>query len=814
MSAKHVRLKVACWNLGGQPLEKVNNACPEGDVLLVREIARREPGWQTDECEQCVWTSFQHRGQWRGTAVGISTDIFDSVIARRQSSRGCALIVRLKNLGRYVFASVHAHTGVTGDVYEAAMQEVGQMLDNKWRHLPCVVGIDVNEEAQWFEDGDSRFGARPYMGSANFQAATESLTTRGLEPVPPKSEQRNDPTHFPRDPLRQGRQIDMILARQVRIDHVEIEPERRKAIGSDHALLLADIYLGKKERSNQWGPDSRPRWLNKEVPETIIVDWDDVANLARLCTGPRTSERYRDDDEVKTTFALARATMDPGDWKAAHKARKAARNKWCVDRRARILKGDWKAYREHKRDKNRRPGWWGRLIEEKSTEEITNEVYEHLAAKLQGPQTEDWNAEIEMCLADLPDDGGWLDFTKEEVSETIGEMNANKSVGPDAIGVDLLKYIIVHDTLGDEFTDLVNYTVRTTQTPGEWDTSLLALLAKVETPMKAKDLRPISMSSNAQKCINKLVMKRVFPHVRRPSSASCCGRGRQTADLIGGMTRLRDTVREWKLPMLCAKLDVKGASDQIKRKAAKQLVVDRTRNQLLNTEVRWMIRQLGTNRLCGAVPGGLRVEVECTQGIKQGAPESAEMFGLLMADKIEDMVESKRWRAIPTTWGDVPLNLLFYQDDVFVWDEKVEQLETRIQLIAETLQGLGLELAEDKTQVIASPNYIGRRTLKVNGSEVMVQPRTTAIRVVGVNFNFFDSPSQQARDLLSKAKAAAAHHADLLSEDGPWEDKNQLMPNFGLWKHKLVCRGSALGSRRAFPWQIEFNVRRFVELSG
>ena len=131
MCEKHVRLRVASWNLGGQSLEKVNNACPEGDFRFVQEIARREPGWKTDDDDRCVWTSFQHRGQWRGTAIGIATDLFDCIVDRRTSGRGCEVVAKIKNLGRIVLASVHAPTGVTADVYGAAIHEVGKMFDNK-----------------------------------------------------------------------------------------------------------------------------------------------------------------------------------------------------------------------------------------------------------------------------------------------------------------------------------------------------------------------------------------------------------------------------------------------------------------------------------------------------------------------------------------------------------------------------------------------------------------------------------------------------------------------------------------------------------
>ena len=142
-------------------------------------------------------------------------------------------MARLKKLGRVILASVHAHIGTTNDVYAAAMKQVGDMFGDKWRHLPwrhlpCIIGIDVNEEVAWIEDDNATHGVTTYLGNMNFQASVESLTVHGSSPVPPCEQQRHDATHFPRDPTRSGRQIDMIYTRQVRCDPLQIDAERRR----------------------------------------------------------------------------------------------------------------------------------------------------------------------------------------------------------------------------------------------------------------------------------------------------------------------------------------------------------------------------------------------------------------------------------------------------------------------------------------------------------------------------------------------------------------------------------------------------------
>ena len=80
-----------------------------------------------------------------------------------------------------------------------------------------------------------------------------------------------------------------------------------------------------------------------------------------------------------------------------------------------------------------------------------------------------------------------------------------------------------------------------------WMHRLLALIPKVECP--------------------------TGPSMRKPSWISACGKNRQAADLLAVATRIRDVTREWRLPLLVAKLDVRGAFDRrVVRKSVASLL--------------------------------------------------------------------------------------------------------------------------------------------------------------------------------------------------------------------------------------------------
>ncbi|CAE7244711.1 pol [Symbiodinium sp. CCMP2592] len=539
--------------------------------------------------------------------------------------------------------------------------------------------------------------------------------------------------------LMSGRQIDAILTRSAKTDRVCIDAERRKTINTDHAALILTCHF--KKRARQWGTDSRPRWVQGEL-DCDLLEWDDILHAAKSMTRPSASSKYQDPEHVTAALRRARKDGDKTAWKAAYKQRRLARRYWQQERRSRALAGDWTAYRAVKREKVRRTGWWGKLLAGKSDEQLTAEVQQHLHGKLYDDTVEDWNGQLQQHLDDIPCPTTWKPYTAEEVAMAIASMRAKSSVGPDLVGVDLLRKIMIDETLSQQLIDILNFHAYTLSVPEIWDVSLLALLAKIDWPEQPRDLRPIAMSS---------------------------------ALTLLDATRLRDNTKEWRLPILMAKLDVRGAFDRVKREAAVDLLKKRTLNMNVDVETRWLIRQLGENKLQGLVPGGGAVEILCNSGIKQGAPESAELFGLLMGDVLDELLGRDEWRKIKIPWGDADVVLAFYQDDVFVWDECAGSLSRRIELIAKQLRVLGLELAEDKTMIISSRYYKGPRSIRVGDNTVEIQGEDVRIRVLGVNFAFGDPPGQQARDLLGRATSAALFHADILGEEGKWEDKSQMM---------------------------------------
>ena len=578
--------------------------------------------------------------------VGIAKDKFDSVVFKKSTDRGIWLVVRIVGLGRFILGSLHAHTGVTNSVYQSAIHEFIAACPKKFRHLPLLCGVDANEVPTWLIDEAQNVEVGDC--SANLNALLHDCLQQGVAPAPPKAEHRLTWTHYPRDESRNGRHIDMMFKRQVHITPLSVDAERRHCIGSDHALLSGDLWIAGGPTCSRWKHDSRARWVTCSLPDGVIVDEEDLTKLAKSYTKPRSSQAFRDDDETREAIALAKSTRLSNDWKHVHRLRQQKRKSWKRQRLSRVLAGDWEQYRVLQSEKRRTRGWWGDLLAERSSAQLAVEIHDHLAAKMMDPRrtAEEWDEQLDKIIEGCNVGGEFVPFQPHELWEELGQMRCRSAVGPDQIGVHLLRSIAQHECLGSQLLDLVNHIVANLQLPSSWEHSFLALLAKVPRPLKPSDLRPICVSSAFNKLVNRLVCRRALPVMRTGSKISCCGKGRQGADLVGGISRVRDVAREWKLPFLLCKLDVAGAFDRVKRDRVAAFLVENLQGRNLDRELRYMLAQLRTHMLHGTAPGGVEINLAPNIGIKQGAPESAEIFGMIVDSMLSKLVACGPWGRI------------------------------------------------------------------------------------------------------------------------------------------------------------------------
>ena len=457
-TTQSVRRRCASWNVGGQSLTKVDAVAGEFDILLLQEIPRSTDGWGEDTTESFSWLSHQSSGQWRGVAIGISQDIYDSWTDRVSFDKGAAWLIRLKSNRRLVLGSIHLPTGVSTATYHAAVQDFKKALRSWHPDLPCCIGVDVNEVVKWTaaDEGECN-GHVPLSSGAKLDKFLEAVSGIRLRTIPPRMTDRWKPTHYPRDISREGRHIDAVLTRLLSCSSVTVIDDVRFHINTDHARIEFDIEV----QCTQWGKwhDSRPRWVNYDGPLPVPHNWDDMIQLGKDFTAPRRRVRYHDPPEVVQATAQAKTVageQSKAAWQHVHQLRRRFKRRWQKERASRVLGGDWFTYRDIQAAKKRR-NWWGRLLHERSSIEVAEDVTSQLTQKVWDAEIS-WDEELRRHVQAVSCDQAPIHpITCREVCEALIKMKPKSSVGPDGVSVDLIKRIFEEhpDALCELLTDVL-----------------------------------------------------------------------------------------------------------------------------------------------------------------------------------------------------------------------------------------------------------------------------------------------------------------------------------------------------------------------
>ena len=111
----------------------------------------------------------------------------------------------------------------------------------------------------------------------------------------------------------------------------------------------------------------------------------------------------------------------------------------------------------------------------------------------------------------LPDHGRVQDsiesvaFTQEKVERVIGNMKADSSPGPDGIPTIMLKKCC--STVSSILTDVMQECVNTGRIPMVWKESIVTPLFKKGDRHKVENYRPISLTCNPLKCMEKIIVE-------------------------------------------------------------------------------------------------------------------------------------------------------------------------------------------------------------------------------------------------------------------------------------------------------------------
>ena len=101
------------------------------------------------------------------------------------------------------------------------------------------------------------------------------------------------------------------------------------------------------------------------------------------------------------------------------------------------------------------------------------------------------------------------EFDEEEVKRAVMKGKGKKAIGPDEVPQKLLKALVEVEEGLSGLTTFFNSILPSQCMPQQWQTSILTLLAKVEVPCHASQLRPVALTNRVYKTFSRLVLQRI-----------------------------------------------------------------------------------------------------------------------------------------------------------------------------------------------------------------------------------------------------------------------------------------------------------------
>lgn len=220
------------------------------------------------------------------------------------------------------------------------------------------------------------------------------------------------------------------------------------------------------------------------------------------------------------------------------------------------------------------------------------------------------------------------DVTAEEIKTALFSIADDKAPGPDGFTAKFFK--TCWNIIRSDFIAAIRFFFNTLCLPRSVNSTIIALVPKVENPESMSDFRPISCCNITYKCIAKIIVSRI-----KPALASVIGKeqstfipGRHISDAILLSQELLHNYHTDKGPAKCAiKIDIKKAFDTI---SWSYIINGLMAIGIPTIMLSWIHKCISTASFSVNMNGELHGYFNSSGGLRQGDPLSPYLFVLAM----------------------------------------------------------------------------------------------------------------------------------------------------------------------------------------
>ncbi|CAE7458351.1 unnamed protein product [Symbiodinium natans] len=651
----------------------------------------------------------------------------------------------------------------------------------------CIIGLDANEA---FHEGNTSQYGDTGRGDTILNVLAE-LSFR----LPPQ--ELHKPSHFPYNQALSPRRLDYIVVKGGRLGPCKVE-DLRDLARSDHEPISTTLPAGNpcKPNATTWGarrlraPPIVQHHLHCTEPGRHTTLYERVRATAKAITEPCTGRTapYTESPELRTARHQA-YSLPPGierrqAWKCVQKQRKQEHKAWQQSLVEQASRHNWKAMRtlDHLH-KTRR--WEHCLTDDPEWQRHLQEHMQGVFAKADPTATRTAIGEIHWELTKQCKHTPWRPFTESELRMATATWQPRKSTGPDLISHEALQQMLTTKTWTQSLQEIMDDILYMGQIPPEIAEGITVLLPKTAQPSTWGNTRPITLSSSILKWFAQLLLQRCRGQLTT-STLQWAAPGRQAVELIWVLRRVARLAKDWGEPTYIVKLDIRKAFDSVLQPALGEMVRDKVGGKGGHPwEARAWLGIIEARGLQVAV-GDKITPVQQTNGVRQGSPDSPELFASLVGDTLDEATQAAG-RA--PQHPQCPINGGAFMDDTYLWSNNKLHLQSQLTHLETRLEKKGLSIHPGKTAIIT--NQTESTTFIIGGQEVAAKGGDTILTVLGSPVSFDNTTAAIAAEMGGRARRAFHMRKPVLCAPTPLKARLQL--------HDTYIRNTALWGCSTWP---------------